>query len=134
MLARFAEPGVFDGPTAGFSVDEVSARVLASYGPLDWQRIPDFDDDDDEEIWRVLEPQISVAPTSRGVLIVDRCYAAEVGPLLVHFGEMAAMTETFVETYSDEMFAGDALLIFQECLVLVHHEGVFAIVQSAAAR
>ncbi|MBK9037049.1 MAG: hypothetical protein IPL61_38355 [Myxococcales bacterium] len=98
--------------------------------PLDWRKL-DRSDLEDRQVWGVIASQLNWDPQATMTVVADACYGKGLGPMKMRFGDFEQWLEQFAERYNDEVFGGDAVLLCEEGLVVVHHEGIFAILLKA---
>ena len=65
------------------------------------------------------------------IVIADACYSADRGPFVVVGRDLQRWIEAFNGNYQDEIFAGDAVMVFAKSALLVHHEGMWALARGA---
>jgi hypothetical protein len=117
-------------------VELVGERIsTAKLERLIYERMPEkpwirLTGDEDLDIFDELAPHLAtVEPHSFGVLVVDWCYRRNRSPFKLRLEQMRELIGGFCERYQDEVFGGDALLLFEDRCVFVHHEGYFMVLE-----
>lgn len=113
-----------------FFLESIVEAIVEEGRGCTWAEIPCFAKGEDSEIWSFVASHTAVRPEEECFLVTDASFKGA-GPIHTTVVQLDSLVRTFIETYGDEVFSGDVIVVLLSSVVLVHHDGLVARIEGA---